>query len=178
MGRFVIYAYSGSGDLATFTDQGGNTTTYGYDMDHNLTSITDPRGIKILRTQYDAEGRMTAPWMDLGNTTQVTHDPGNAREYVRDRRGYTTIYEYDTDGNIIAQTDPLGNTTRYIFDANGNQMSKTDPLGNTLTWTYDANNNKLSETDPLGNTKTVDVQRPQPDPYRHRCHGERDSLWL
>ena len=74
-------------------------------------------------------------------------------------QGFTTVYEYDSDGNIIAQTDPLGNTTRFTFDANGNQLTKTDPLGNTWTSTYDANNNKLSDTDPLGNTKTLDIQR-------------------
>ncbi|NWG12949.1 MAG: tandem-95 repeat protein [Acidobacteria bacterium] len=154
MGNSVSYAYNANDDLASSTDPAGNVTKYGYDSEHNLTSILDPRGIEILKVTYDDEGRMIGSVDGLGKATEVIHDTENAREYVKDRNGNTTVYEYDADGNIIAQTDPLGNTTHFTFDANGNQLTKTDPLGNTWTSTYDANNNKLSDTDPLGNTKS------------------------
>lgn len=153
MGRSVSYVYNANGDLASFKDQAGNVTKYGYDSEHNLISIIDPRGIEILKVQYDAEGRMIGTVDGLGKITEITHDTGNAIEYVRDRRGNLTTYEYDPDGNIITHTDPLGKISRFTYDANGNQLSKTDPLGNTWTFTYDSKDNKLSETDPLGNTK-------------------------
>jgi RHS repeat-associated protein len=153
MGKSILYSYNANDDLASFADQEGNVTKYGYDSDHNLTSIIDPRGIEILKVAYDAEGRMIGTMDGLGQATGFIHDMENAVEYVRDRKGNITSYEYDTDGNIITKTDPLGNVTRFTYDANGNELSRTDPLGNTWAFTYDDKNNKLSETDPLGNTR-------------------------
>ncbi|MBC2711713.1 MAG: cadherin-like domain-containing protein [Desulfosarcina sp.] len=151
IGYEVAYAYNAVGDLVGFTDQEGNLTEYGYDFDHNLISIIDPRGIEVLQTQYDELGRMIGTVDGLGNTISITHDTENTIEYVTDRNGHTTAYEYDSEGNIISETDPLGNITYYTYDADGNKLSETDSLGNTTTWTYDVRGNQLTETDALGN---------------------------
>ena len=69
-----------------------------------------------------------------------------------DRRGYTTRYKYDSQGNVTQKTDPDGNITAWTFDENGNKLTETDPLDHTTAYTYDSRDNLLSETDPLGNT--------------------------
>jgi RHS repeat-associated protein len=151
MGYEVKYEYDENGDLVEFTDQEAYLTEFGYDSDHNLNSIIDPRGIEILQTEYDEQGRMIGTVDGLGNDIEIEHDIDNAIEYVTDRRGYTTAYEYDSDGNIVFVTDPVGNITQYTYDDRGNELSKTDALGNITSWTYDNRDNKLTETDPLGN---------------------------
>lgn len=57
-----------------------------------------------------------------------------------------TSFSYDTDGNLIAVTDPQGATSRSSYDANGNVLTSTDGLGNLTRRTYSATNQLLTET--------------------------------
>ncbi|MBU4263973.1 MAG: hypothetical protein KKC76_19125, partial [Proteobacteria bacterium] len=146
MGNTLQYAYDFYGDLISMTDQLGNTTRYTYNSSHGLIDIIDPRGIRGIRNEYDAEGRIIAHIDADGNRIEYTHNIDTRQEIVKDRLGNLNVYDYDIKGNVVAKTDPLGNTTTYTYDANNNKLSETDPLGNTTSWTYDAKNNKLSET--------------------------------
>ncbi|MCP3936384.1 MAG: hypothetical protein GY708_13540, partial [Actinomycetia bacterium] len=55
--RINTYAYDAEGDLASFIDRAAATTRFTYD-DHRLMDIEDPRGVKPIRNEYDAEGRL------------------------------------------------------------------------------------------------------------------------
>ena len=151
-GNIQTYSYDGNGDLHSHTDAESNTTRFFYNYQHGLLRIEDPLGRAVARNEYDADGRLVAVVDGNGNRIEYTHTIGSMQEVVKDRTGGITIYEYDQDGNVTRQTDPLGNTTTYAYDANGNKTSRTDPLGHTTTYTYDANNIETSKTDPLGNT--------------------------
>jgi RHS repeat-associated protein len=73
--------------------------------------------------------------------------------------GLVTSYTYDSDGQVLTQTDPLGYVTSYAYDHDGNLTSVTAPNPSTggssgglvTSYTYDADGNKLTESDPLGN---------------------------
>lgn len=151
-GNALNYSYSTTGDLASFTDRGGNTTTFGYDGNHGLLNIIDPRGVQAIKNTYDDSGRLISTTDANGNTTTFTHDVATNHETITDRLGNATLYEYDNDGNPIRVTDPLGDVTSATYDSNDNLLTSTNALGKTTTFTYDAMGNRLSQTDPLGNT--------------------------
>src|SRR5262249_40202288 len=58
-GNPLIYSYNTAGDLSEFKDRVGNITKFGYDPPHLLTTILDPRGIRAVKSVYDASGRLT-----------------------------------------------------------------------------------------------------------------------
>lgn len=155
-GTSTSYGYDVNGDLTSFTDQVNNVTTFTYTnaTDHYLEDIIDPRGIRVSRNEYDADGRLIAIIDADGNRVEYTHNVVGRTETVRDRRGNTTVYVYDDEGNVLVETNALNETTTRTFDADRNVLTETNDLGETMTWTYDERGNVLTETNDLGETTT------------------------
>jgi RHS repeat-associated protein len=151
-GKVTTYTTDANGDLSAFTDPGGNITRYYYNLSHGVIEIKDPRGLRPLKNEYDASGRLVAHIDSQGRRIEYTHTIGVRQEIVLDRNGGQSVYEYDAAGNVVKITDPLGKIRSFTFDARGNKLTETDALGKTTTFTYDANNNPLSQTDALGHT--------------------------
>ena len=176
LGGVTTYTYysdaARNGLLATMTDPLGETTTYDYNTQGDLTGMTDPLGSTVSYT-YDPGGRQLTSTDGLGNTTTFTYDSLNRTLTETDPLGGVTSYTYDAVGNLITVTDAEGRTTTYTYNAKDQRVSVTDPEGYTTTYTYDsvgnrtevtdgnvhtttfgydAANQMISQTDPLGNT--------------------------
>ncbi|MCP3997306.1 MAG: hypothetical protein GY722_19935, partial [bacterium] len=150
LNRINTYAYDTAGDLASFTDRAAATSHFTYD-DHRLTDIEDPRGVKPIRNEYDADGRLVRHIDAFGKVIEVGHDRDNRREIVTNRLGASRVLEYDARGNVVRETDELGKVTTLTYDGRDNLLSQTDQLGRTTTFTYTAENDLATLTDPLGN---------------------------
>ena len=150
MDRTMSYSYDAAGDLASFTDRAGAATRFNYDAGHLLLDIDDRRGVKAIRNEYDAEGRLVRHVDAFGKVIELGHDRANRREVVTNRLGASRALEYDARGNVIRETDELGKVTARAFDPRDNLLSETDPLGRTTTYSYTANNDIAAMTDPLG----------------------------
>jgi fibro-slime domain-containing protein/RHS repeat-associated protein len=152
-GNRVTYQYNASGDLISVTDREGDTTRFEYSAarPHYLEEVIDPLGRSGVRTEYDAQGRLTRMIDADGNPVDLIYDPANDVQQVRDQLGNVTTYVYDERGNVLTERDANGSITTRTYDADNNTLTETDPLGNKMTFTYDADNNVLSETDALGN---------------------------
>ncbi len=153
-GGKLSYHYDAAGNLSQMTDQLNADTRFSYNSSHGLTDISDPRGIRVARNEYDDNGRLIAQIDADGNRLEFTHDIAGRREIVRDRNGNATLYTYDRFGNVLAETNAQGETTLHTYDNEYNELSRTDALGNTTEWTYDKRGNQLTEKDPLGNVTT------------------------
>ncbi|MCK5566178.1 MAG: gliding motility-associated C-terminal domain-containing protein, partial [Planctomycetes bacterium] len=147
----IEYGYDSVGDLKTVTRQ-TLTTTYFYDINHNLDSIEDPRGITPIVNEYDEDGNLTAHTDAFGNRIEYLHNPESKQEVVLDRAGNPTIYGYNDDGLVTEITNALGQVVSYTYDENGNKISETNALNQTTYYAYDDNGNMTSRTDPLLNT--------------------------
>jgi RHS repeat-associated protein len=152
-GRTTTFTYNGD-YLSTVTDPLGATWTYTYDANGRMLTKTDPMGHTTTYT-YDEKGRIISSIDPEGNIKTITYDQTNQIAIVTEKNGSQWIYVYDNILNVPLQIiDPSGNQTIYQYDSNRNLISKTEPGGITTTYTYDANGNMLSKTDALGNTTT------------------------
>lgn len=142
----TTYTYDPANRLATITQKlataaGGQiVTSYGYDTQGNLTSVTDPNS-NVTTYVYDDFGRM------LRQTSPVS--------------GVTT-YSYDAAGNVLTTADANGATTTRTYDTLNRVLSSTSTrTGATeaVTWTYDnatagsfGIGRMATVTDPTGST--------------------------
>lgn len=155
-GNDLLYTYTASGDLASFTNQIGETTSMSYlsDPGHYLSSIIDSRNILVLSLAYDEQGRLTGEGDALGNTTRQEYDLANNREVIADRLGNETTLIFDDRGNILEEIDPLGFSIVRTYDSQDNEITVTNKRGFSTQYEYDSRRNVTKITDPLGATTT------------------------
>jgi RHS repeat-associated protein len=144
------YSYDGNGNLLSKLNSGG-TTSYVWDPENRLTSITLPGSGGTVSFQYDPFGRRIYKSSPLGTTI-----------FVYD--GYSVIEEVNADGSLIAcYTQSLGidepvamlrgNTMSYYqADGLGSVTSLSDSKGNLVsTYEYDSFGNLLASTGSIPN---------------------------
>jgi len=139
------YGYT-NGDLTTISTPSGQTITYGYNSNHQITSVTLNGTTVILNS--------------------VTYEPFGSVNGWTWGNGTAAIRTFDTDG-YISQIASAGTKT-YAFDAASRITGITDATNSALSWTfgydaldransaatttqtqgftYDANGNRLTET--------------------------------
>ena len=144
--------------LQSRRDPLGNTTSFGYDADFNVTAITDPRGKTTTQT-WDTNGNLltrTAP-APLSYVETWTYNARNDVSTYTNGRNKTTTYTYNTVGNLIKVTEPLAVETEFGRDPGGTGLlvSITDPRDKVTTYGYDAEANLTSTVMPLGNVTTM-----------------------
>ncbi|HTT40226.1 MAG TPA: DUF6531 domain-containing protein, partial [Burkholderiales bacterium] len=120
-------------------------TSYGYDAQGNLTSVSDPLG-HLTSNLYDALNRLIrvvnpgASGTASGGSTQYLYDGLDQVTQVIDPRNLATRYSLDGLGNLTQLQSPDSGLTRSSYDAAGNLVSQTDARGVTASFTYDALN--------------------------------------
>ena len=109
----------------------GRKTTYTYDLEQNLTSITDPSG-RTEKLTYDAGSRRTSYTMNGGNSIRYDYDALNdlvEKTYLNENGEVQ-----ETIGNTVSEEDPLG--VRYGYDLLGQRVNMMDTSGDSV-YTYD-----------------------------------------
>jgi len=133
--------YDGVGNLLTLTDEEAKVTTYNYDKE-NRQIYVEFAG-EVTTRMYDA----------VGNLTSVTKPEGNCRIMAYDRfNRLVTVVDDPTApiGTMTAldprcnKSDGLNQVTRYEYDPNGNLRHQYDPLDNQVEFTYDQVDRKTS----------------------------------
>jgi RHS repeat-associated protein len=149
--------YDTVGDVLTWTDGNGKTTTYTYDPNGNVTQITDALN-ETTYLSYDAMDRLASRTDPLGNKTTYSYDDLGRLVKVTDPLGHITQFGYDNSGNKTSQTDANNNQTTYQYDALNRltQISYPTVPATSRQFIYNFRGNKLSETDQSGHvTKYV-----------------------
>jgi len=135
------------------TDPLGNTTTFGYDAQGDLATVSDPLG-NTTRRAYDAASRLTAQTDPRGFATSFAYDPLNRLTQIADAQGGLTAFSYDGNGNLLTVTDARGNATTHTYDSMDRLATRTDPVGAGESFQYDGVGNLLQHTDRKGQVAT------------------------
>jgi len=165
----IEYEYDLYGNLASVTDARDQATTYHYNLLGLQTGVTDALA-GTSTTIYDAAGNPILVTDATGADTRFEYDAMNrlvrmvapAPEGNRadsSLESPVTTYQYDSNGNLTAVTDPRGFTTWYVYDGWDRQVAATDALGSeardpshTITTRYDQLGNVVEVVDQLGRT--------------------------
>jgi YD repeat-containing protein len=115
------------GNLSAVVEWNGGspaTTTYMYDRNGNLTSITDAAN-NVRAFTYDGLGRRLS--------AEDLHAPA-------DGTFGTWTYNYDAAGNLVSELDPNGHTIEHAYDALNRIVSTDDTgaSGTEITYNYDS----------------------------------------
>ena len=127
------YTYDQLNRLVQKTYPDSTTVTYTYDLDSQLTQVSDPTGTYSFT--FDNMGR-------LKNTTT---------SYSFLTRNFTTSYGYDKASNRTSFTDPESGSTAYVYDTLNRLQTLTPPAaisGGSFGFGYDALSRRTSLTRP------------------------------
>ncbi len=119
--------------LASTTDPLGNCTSFTYDANHNLTSITGPNPDQYKEIVYDQANR-----------------PIRISDRQADGSTLTIEKKYDRLGQLIAETDACGNETCFEYDVLGRVTTVYHPDGSIEKNEYDVLGNATKKIDGEG----------------------------
>jgi RHS repeat-associated protein len=148
------YTYNNNGNRLSKTD-GSGTTSYTWDYENRLTSLTVP-GTGTISHQYDPFGRRIEKVSPSGTTIYVydgdniiedlnangslgeryTYGPGVDEPLVGQRQPKIFYYEADGLGSITSLTDPTGAiAATYTYDSFGFMTASTGSATNWFRYT-------------------------------------------
>ncbi|MGH3656208.1 MAG: RHS repeat-associated core domain-containing protein, partial [Micromonosporaceae bacterium] len=154
--------YDAAGNRTSATDPLGRKTTWTYNANNYLKTMTDPRGnapgatASFYTTTYDyddapgvADGcscRLLRQSRPLLNAAGTAVEATQVVQYRYGERGGN-----NGRGDLTTVVDPLDKEWTSDYDADGNPVKVTDPLGHRTTATFDRWGRRTSEVSPRGN---------------------------
>jgi RHS repeat-associated protein len=185
-GRTVSYAYTGA-QLTAATDANSGVTSYTYNANQQMLTITDPRGLTFLTNTYAAgsgASRLTSQTQADGTTYQFAYTVDGAGKVtqtdVTDPRGTVRRVTFDANGYPLTDTraygQPEAQTTTYVRQASTSLVtSRTDALGRTTAYTYDTAGNVTAVTRLSGTPDAVTTTYTY-EPTYHQVASVTDPL--
>lgn len=100
----------------TYIDAAGQTTSYQYNSDGQMTQMTDAQG-EVTSYDYDSLGRLSTVTNANGQTqASFTYDADDRVATATDSEGYTIQFAYDAFDRVTQTTFPDGTTRQYNWD--------------------------------------------------------------
>jgi len=139
------------GQVCTGSTANGGLTTYAYNSNGELVTLTPPAPLGAQSFTYDSLSRLKTVTDGKSQTTTYSYNAEDAVTYTTWAGGDTDQLTYDNDGNQTQQTDNRAGTNSYSYDGLGRQTSYGE-TGNTTasTVTYDPAGNVLTSADSTG----------------------------
>ena len=128
------------------------TTLYDYDLQGNVTGISNPRGF-VSYFSYDPTHRVTQVTDALGQTTSYDYDNVDNVIGLTNRRGHRMEYDYDYLYRRTVTRNEEQHAETVAYDRVGNALTFENRRGFSYTHSYDPLNRRISTTDPDGFTK-------------------------
>ncbi|MCZ6789325.1 MAG: hypothetical protein O7D33_05215 [Chloroflexi bacterium] len=121
--------FDANGLQTSVVDRNGNTTSYAYNPDGTLASITDPAG--LVTTFSYTGGTLSSITDPTGRVSQLTVDGNGDLTEITDPDGAVTSYAYDGQHLLTSQSNPLNVVTSYQYDFAGRLRQTSLPDGST-----------------------------------------------
>ncbi|MCL1872749.1 MAG: hypothetical protein FWF85_01355, partial [Clostridiales bacterium] len=142
------YGYDLAGNMTSKLDKKG-TTSYTYDADNRLATVTEP-GSKVTTYTFDNAGNRATESVQLGSTTTATgysYDANNRLLGTQTSEGQSIIgsdeYTYDKNGNMLSRISfegsPPNTTPGLSLEILGEEVGS----GTSALYSYDVFNNMI-----------------------------------
>ncbi|MDF0607135.1 DUF6531 domain-containing protein, partial [Neisseriaceae bacterium TC5R-5] len=178
---------------------GGTRSTlvaYGYDEQHQLSSVTHRNGVVQRRFSYQhglmsshsnalgwhshyrwqtlaGQPRVVEHWNDDGEHYHLNYDLTERRTRVRNVFGHHAEWQYDSEQQVTAHTAFDGSTYRFEYNESGWPTTLHLPGKRTVKLDYDVLGRPIVETDPLGQTTRTDYHASTDQISRITLHDQR-----
>ena len=158
IGNRTKYQYNDKLLLEEMTDSAGEKTAYTYDSLNRLETVKD--GLGTITYTYDLNGNLTSvseKEAGLFGGTKIIKRTFNSLNYMTsytDYQGREVKYAYDELGNMTALTYPGGEIVRYKYNADGSVAEMSSSSGGTFTYGYDSYGRLSRITRGDGSTET------------------------
>ncbi len=159
-GHETLIAYDTANRRKVVTDAKGNTVTYQYDRNSNMTGQVEVEKSdlgnddEVFTTTYAYDGldRQTQTVDNVNNTMRQSHDSRNNRTLAIDAKQNVTRHVYDGVNRLVETIQELTDTgdgsgtlattirTKQAWDDTSRLVSQTDDNDHTTTYTFDALN--------------------------------------
>ncbi|RIH58292.1 RHS repeat protein, partial [Streptomyces sp. SHP22-7] len=134
----------------TAKDGNGKVTSFTYDDQGNLVKVKPPAPLGETTYTYDALGRIETVKDGRGITTVYGYDSRD-RVHEVSSTNFTVTYSYDGDGNVTSRTDASG-TTKWDYDKLNRESVRTLQNGAQTALAYTPGGDVDFYTDPTGTT--------------------------
>jgi RHS repeat-associated protein len=155
-GGYETFTYNGFGQVLTHRLTNGGTESFTYDTRGQMT---------IYRDAVHQTGNPTAWYLydGLDRVWKVT----DARGSSAGDPAHTTVFTYNSRGQITRVTHSDSTYVQYAYDSYGNRISVTDELNHATSSAYDDYRRVTSVTNALNHTSTFNYQGALSSPYLH-----------
>lgn len=152
--RKIEYTYDVNRQLTQVTDPMGNKNKYGYVLNGAMNALTDKNG-NTVNIIYQVNGAVTEV-ISCHAQKRISYNQEARTTYaisVTANGNQMTTYVYDVAGNLVKQSgNCCGYNVSVEYDQHKNPVAFTDANGNRTEYTYDNKGNRTSERDPMGNS--------------------------
>lgn len=150
LGAVTTYQYDAMGDRISVQRPDEGATQFGYDLPRKrLNLITRPGGATVAIT-YDIQDQVTTVTNERGKMWSYEYNANGLVTRITDPDGEETNIAYDVMDRVQSTTDRLGNMTNFAYNSIGRLASVQDRNGNTFAATYNDRQLVESLTDPGG----------------------------
>lgn len=134
LGHSSSQVYNNRGLLQSTTDPLSQTTSFGYDARTRMTSKADGTGTTTY--QYDQDSDLTSV-TENGQSLQQNFEAYDRLINYTDVNGYTIQYRRDANGNVTNIVYPGGLTVKYYYDSLNRLTNVTDWSSRQTFYNYD-----------------------------------------
>ena len=151
--KAIGYTYT-QGNLTSLTTPSGQTVTYGYNSNHQVTSVAVNGTTVLSSVTYEPLGPVNGwAWGNGTTTTRAYDTDGKITQIVS---AGTKAYTYDNAFRITGLTDSSTGASSWTYGYDAlDRLTSGASTSVTRGWTYDANGNRLTETGSAPSTYTV-----------------------
>ena len=176
-GDLTRYAYTDDDLLERISYPDASVVTYGYDANHNRTTMSDQLGTATWT--YDELDRMTAASDSFGRLLSYEYDPVGNRTAITYPDDSTVAYGYFDNDWLATVTDPEGGLTSYTRDGVGQVTLTVNPNDTVAEMAYDKANRLLSlaNRQTVGAKKTISAFEYSLDDVGQRTHMTAEYGW-
>jgi RHS repeat-associated protein len=141
----VGYAYTNA-DLTAITTPSGQSITYTYNSNHQVTSIKVGSTTLLSNVTYEPFGGVNGwTWGDSSTVSRTFNGDGLISQIVT--AGVTLGYTFDNANRITGISDSSNSTLSWTYGYDVlDRLNSASTTANSYGWTYDANGNRTAQT--------------------------------